>query len=1109
MSLSSYALHSSTSPISNLLVMKQKKKTPFQKLKATFAFGSGDGGSSDSRARSEPKWDESGVMSPPVTPRAPLVSQQQQQQFQQPHPQTATGAAAAASPLPANNAVTPRISNADLQQRHLQQLYLAQRAHSPRLASRDLESRRPPPTLSFSTSNNESMGNDEYDDELGRELRRAVVEDRRGWEEKERMRLDRGWQVRHENQNNQLQDKPQQLQQPQQSNRPQHSQHQHHPSNSTYHTPHQTTSPPTSNILARPAIKTENSTQSTRSETSSEKSHNSHMETNFNNPAYDNSYGQKSNDVMATVDLRKVKHRDGYSNRKMPEHFMHSGTHHHDSPAESEDEKQHEVHDSDATNQPKSMNYRRQATPPPSNLGPIQEERPTGNEHEVDSSFQDNNNNWHYHRVNDIFNPDDEFDAILTNNIPRNNSIPKYRSRKPGNLTIDVVSDVSYHDDPSIGMMSSLADTNDTSSLTDMQFRRSHENSSPTNSLDNWDELHRFGNYNSVSDQSREQPVKKETQDRQRQLQPHQEKDLRRSSRAEENKSHDPPGTFIDDITEENNRMRGGRMRNNWGYHCGRDPSVGGDSTRYSHHHAQRDPQEQQQPPPEQVTAQSTSPYRKVKPRSVSPYAEMQHHPWRQTKQQHQRPNQQLDRNQYKANQSQTVSGHFDVPFHVQTPPDGWQWSDTSKQTPNHHQQHQNDENGADQWDIEFVSPTENGTANCEASSLGNLTGEYDDPPLSSQAGDDDTATNTMNTVDLVAEVKRVWRHVQKYEKKKKQKEHLMQQYRTGEGTVEEQEHYGDEDGFDTNPAMESIMSHFQQFEDKKAVSIDDSKVSDLTSFSQTNNGGGATRTYGGIAPTGRRDGLLDDHIRNSSKRNNVEASPGHSFNASHASTEKDLAFVNDGVDLFYESQTKTSSHSNIINTPVGHPRIPLSHHHKSQPYPSHDTGIPLSHHYKSSSFKNAAIETHRAQDARKVSIDNLAQPYDMTKSRSTGTALSSKTQKTSNRAPTVSMYAAKHEEVLSGKGSHASSSPSQEHVNSHKMRVEMARKYMKQHGGARFPHTRSPMAPSAISQTDSPSDDFEEDLTQQLQPVPSATVNTHRAVQNANDRKHTSFRVT
>jgi hypothetical protein len=45
-----------------------------------------------------------------------------------------------------------------------------------------------------------------------------------------------------------------------------------------------------------------------------------------------------------------------------------------------------------------------------------------------------------------------------------------------------------------------------------------------------------------------------------------------------------------------------------------------------------------------------------------------------------------------------------------------------------------------DQWDIEFVSPSNLNA--CEASSLSSLTNEYEDAPDTSRR-DDDTATNT------------------------------------------------------------------------------------------------------------------------------------------------------------------------------------------------------------------------------------------------------------------------------------------------------------------------------------------------------------------------------
>jgi hypothetical protein len=295
-----------------------------------------------------------------------------------------------------------------------------------------------------------------------------------------------------------------------------------------------------------------------------------------------------------------------------------------------------------------------------------------------------------------------------------------------------------------------------------------------------------------------------------------------------------------------------------------------------------------------------------------------------------------------------------------------------------------------------------------------------------------------MNTVDLVAEVKRVWRHVQKYEKKKQKKKDLMNQYRSNAGQVEQQHEEDYVEG--ANQTMESLMSHFRGMEERNGASGDDPNVSELSSFSM-NHEGASVRQYGGGVVAKRSPGSLDNHIQYSNQ-GGIHASEGSSINVSHASTEKDVAFVNDGVDLFFDQ----TDQSNVL-----HPRVPLSHHYKSQAHPS-SPGIPLSHHHKSNSIKNSA-ETHRVQEAKKAALNNLSQPYDMTKSRSTGTALSSKTQKTSNRAP-VSMYAANHEALLSGMGSQQQQ---QEPVNSHKMRVEMARRYMKQHGGARFPPSRSP----------------------------------------------------
>lgn len=56
------------------------------------------------------------------------------------------------------------------------------------------------------------------------------------------------------------------------------------------------------------------------------------------------------------------------------------------------------------------------------------------------------------------------------------------------------------------------------------------------------------------------------------------------------------------------------------------------------------------------------------------------------------------------------------------------------------------------------------------------LTAELDDDEPTSN-NDEDTLPNTLDTVDMVAEVKRVWRHVHRYEKKKNVKKQMKQQY--------------------------------------------------------------------------------------------------------------------------------------------------------------------------------------------------------------------------------------------------------------------------------------------------------------------------------------------
>jgi len=572
------------------------------------------------------------------------------------------------------------------------------------------------------------------------------------------------------------------------------------------------------------------------------------------------------------------------------------------------------------------------------------------------------------------------------------------RHVKPS-LTIDVVSDVSFHDDPSIDMMSSLA-TNDTNSLTDY-WRGSNQRSSPT--------LEEYGALKEVEEED-------DIDSKEQLLDPH--------------PSHcDPPGTFADDLDNSPFKVREGGRSMNRQLH-GRDPSVGGDSTRYSQPSVVRRNDQQICHP-----SAGSSPYRNSALRSF-PSKSASH---------------------YSSN----------APSFRNDSSQGWH-----QPQPQPPRQQQLDD---DAWDIEFVSSPDNGQfGECEASSLGNLTGDYEEPPLASAQGgnnenDDDTATNTMDTVDLVAEVKRVWRHVQKYEKKKQKKRDIMSQYTNNQG-----------DGLAEQSMESMMMGHFQseEVDNRNEHNMDDTRISELSGFSQINrNGAAAMRSDTGAnaAQTNNyeRRSPLEQHIQQSSNHGQRSSSAERSSytNASRGSTEKDVAFVNDGVDLFFgQSQTRSNNANKMV-----HPRpIHSSSQNKSQPKNTHAN--------------------------KKSTNSHLAQPYEMTKTRSTGTAL---TQKTSNKAgaPIHNYSISKSESTHTSSSSHTSS----------KARVDLARKYMKQHGGARFPRSRSPLVNNSSTSAATASADNNMNMSSQNQSS-SGVVNGNAriTVQHGNNRGgNTPFRVT
>ena len=336
----------------------------------------------------------------------------------------------------------------------------------------------------------------------------------------------------------------------------------------------------------------------------------------------------------------------------------------------------------------------------------------------------------------------------------------------------------------------------------------------------------------------------------------------------------------------------------------------------------------------------------------------------------------------------------------------------------------------SDPWDIEYVVTPDTLLA-CDASSLGNLTGEYGPLPQNGE-NDEDTATFTMNTVDLVAEVKRVWRHVQKYEEKRDRKKSLMAQYQAGDNDAESEAQ---------DMSKREMMGPYQELNPQE-VSFDDNQVSDLAGFSQIHSSGAAMKSNAADVPinSGRGRSLLKEHLEDTQDHNFQSNSPEISYwNASIASTEKDVAFVTESLDLFFDqSQAPMNAHNNYML----HPRVPVSHHHKIyETNNGNHSSIPLPRHPKE----------QRTSESNEYTNSNLAQPYDMAKSRSMGTALSSKTQKASNRTPdNNTMFVQNRQDMLSGRSGSTnkpSISPPQDYIQTHKAQVDLYRRYMKQRG--------------------------------------------------------------
>ena len=568
----------------------------------------------------------------------------------------------------------------------------------------------------------------------------------------------------------------------------------------------------------------------------------------------------------------------------------------------------------------------------------------------------------------------------------------------------DVVSLVSYYDDPSVDMLSSLA-TNDTLTTTSQQ--RAGRRSPP------------FSRYSSGGTSRSLKPKARTSQN-----------EMFKS--PQQQPRSDPPGNSIDEIIKE------GVLRHQHG--------------RHSHHNA-RDASFQGVDPDEdkQIVDEHES-----QPRQncmITPHSDIRSEPRQHW--QEKRPNASLHPQQGNKH-SQSGRG----------PNANWQWSEKGT-TNNEHGREHFGQDGTDEFDFGGIEFPNNELLDGDDTSIGMLTGEEeeDEPPMSNR-GDDDTAANTLDTVDLVAEVKRVWRHVQRYETKKHRKKEMKRQLRKNiRGAVDAVDSGNilndmDDDTMERlrkndDVMMGQLLQQFSEMQNDSRYHNDgDSKLSDITPFSSSNrvrnssSRGRASERPPMIPSNGR----LGKHIRSTSSHSctHVEPpdSPGLDSNqamASRASTEKDAVFLNEGVDEFYEGQAKQNM--NVIGSNASpHYGVSSAQNYQTSKIKQLRTQYlnkiqPITPPHQCSRGNNDKADHADNTKALEKHHQNLSTPYDMTKTKSTGTSFTQKTQQTSNQTT----------------------------LQSSKLRSDMARKYMKQK-----PHIYNTTTRGASSAVQLPQDRYE-----------------------------------
>lgn len=350
--------------------------------------------------------------------------------------------------------------------------------------------------------------------------------------------------------------------------------------------------------------------------------------------------------------------------------------------------------------------------------------------------------------------------------------------------------------------------------------------------------------------------------------------------------------------------------------------------------------------------------------------------------------NSKMDRQQHQVKYKPAVVGNFiETPPQRRhnPPPQDWHWTTSGGQ-----QEETDDENA---FDLVFHSQ-ENFNQSSVISRT--LTGDLEEeaPPVEPKQ-DDESLTRTLDTVDLVAEVKRVWRHVQRYENRKEKKKQFRDHYQQG-GTIEGAHELESPNG------MGQMFHQFGELNTSPMTHQHDgaSKISELTSSPGLPRAT-ASRGRSNQRPSTTSEGRLGQHIRSTSAHSRTHArapSPGMDSN-----------------------EAKPSSLSSRENVAV------LSNEKNSGATKSRGTygaGRPKSAHVVS---MQEQLRNQQAQ--RYPPQSDLSKPYDLSKVKSTGTSFTQKTQRISNMdgAP------------ISSPEVRSDSSPS-----SRQVKLEMARKYVK-----------------------------------------------------------------